>query len=98
MSTENSGLISVHLFDAAATYVAMTYFGYLEQHVLPRILIDAFGPLVMFPLKLIVIIPVLYIIDKYSEPGSFKNFMKIIILILGLAPALRDTIRLVVLV
>ena len=47
-------------------------------------------------LKLVVLLPVLYIVDRYTEPGEFRNFLKIVILILGLAPGLRDLIRLVV--
>ena len=93
---ENSGLLSAHMLDASATYVAMTFFGYLEQHPLPRFLIELTNPAAMFFLKLVVLIPVLYIIDRYSEPGDFKNFLKIVILILGLAPGLRDMIRLMV--
>ncbi len=93
---ENSCLLSGHMLDASATYVAMTFFGYLEQHPLPRFLIGMTNPAAMFLLKLAVLIPVLYIIDKYSEPGDFKNFLKIVVLILGLAPGLRDMIRLMV--
>jgi uncharacterized membrane protein len=93
---ENSGLLSIHMLDASATYVAITFFGYLEQHPLPRFLIGLTNPAAMFLLKLVVLIPVLYIIDRYSEPGDFKNFLKIVILILGLAPGLRDMIRLMV--
>jgi len=110
LSYENIGLISVHMFDASATYVALSLFGYLEQHVLPRLAISILGPSAMFLLKIFVIIPVLYVIDSYSETpkkkgsknqhsySDFKNFLKIVILILGLAPALRDTIRLMALV
>ncbi|MCK4532124.1 MAG: DUF63 family protein, partial [Candidatus Aenigmarchaeota archaeon] len=93
---KNSGLLSAHMLDASATYVAMTFFGYLEQHPLPRFLIELTNPAAMFFLKIVVLIPVLYIIDRYSEPGDFKNFLKIVILILGLAPGLRDMIRLMV--
>lgn len=93
---KNSGLLSAHMLDASATYVAMTFFGYLEQHPLPRFLIELTNPAAMFFLKIVVLIPVLYMIDRYSEPGDFKNFLKIVILILGLAPGLRDMIRLMV--
>ena len=93
---ENTGLLSAHMLDASATYAAMTFFGYMEQHPLPRLLIEMTNPAAMFFLKLVVLIPVLYLIDKYSEPGDFKNFLKIVVLILGLAPGLRDMIRLMV--
>jgi uncharacterized membrane protein len=93
---ENSCLFSAHMLDASATYVAMTFFGYGEQHPLPRFLIELSNPAAMFLLKIAVLIPVLYIIDRYSEKGDFRNFLKIVILILGLAPGLRDAIRLMV--
>jgi len=93
---ENSCILSAHMLDASATYVALAFFGYSEQHPLPRFLIDLSNPAAMFLLKLIVLIPVLYIIDRYSEKGEFRNFLKIVILILGLAPGLRDAIRLMV--
>jgi uncharacterized membrane protein len=50
---ENSGLLSAHMLDASATYVAMTFFGYLEQHPLPRFLIELTNPSAMFFLKLV---------------------------------------------
>jgi uncharacterized membrane protein len=99
------------MFDAAATWTALSFFGYAEQHVLPRLLIGIMGPAAMFALKIVVVIPVLYIIDRYTEregksPNKyskakytdFTNFLKIVILILGLAPALRDMIRLMAMV
>jgi len=94
-SPVNSGILSAHLFDASATFVALSYFGYLEQHVVPRLFIPFMGPAAMFFLKLVVVIPVLYLIDRYAEKGSFRNFLKICVLILGLAPGLRDVLRLV---
>ena len=94
----NSTLLSAHMLDASATYVAMTFFGYLEQHPLPRFLIEMTNPAAMFALKLVVMIPILYMIDRYSEPGDFRNFLKIVILILGLAPGLRDMLRLMAMV
>ena len=90
----NSTILSAHMLDASATFVAMSFFGYSEQHPLPRFLIDMSNPAAMFLLKLAVLIPVLYIIDRYSEKGEFKNFLKIVIFILGLAPGLRDMLRL----
>ena len=44
----------------------------------------------MFALKIAVILPVLMIIDRYSDDRFFTNFLKIIILILGLALGIRD--------
>ncbi|MCJ7816811.1 MAG: DUF63 family protein [Candidatus Aenigmarchaeota archaeon] len=93
-SRPNSSLLSAHMLDSSATFVSVMFFGYLEQHPVPRLFIESVGPWTFFVLKLAVLLPSLYIIDKYAEDGDFKNFLKIVILILGLAPGLRDTIRL----
>lgn len=90
---ENAGIIVSHLFDASSTFTVLQFFsylGYYEQHPLPNFLISIVGPWVMFPLKIIVVWTVLYAIDKYSKDKFFNNFLKIIILILGLALGLRD--------
>jgi len=95
LSNENLGILSAHFLDASATFVALTYYGYLEQHIVPRLLFSVAGNASFFALKIIVLLPVLYLIDKYAEDGSFKNLLKIVILILGLAPGLRDLVRLI---
>jgi len=90
LSLENAGIISSHLFDASSTFTALTFFQFREQHVLPTFLIDIFGPWIMFPLKIIVVWIVLDFIDKSKEDMFLKRFLKIVILILGLALGLRD--------
>lgn len=90
LSFENAGIISAHMLDASSTFTALSFFGYYEQHVLPTFLIDIFGPAVMFPLKIFVVIPVLLIIDRYSDDKFFSNYLKLAILILGLATGFRD--------
>jgi uncharacterized membrane protein len=91
LSKLNASIIGVHLFDAAATFTALTFFTHLrEEHVLPSFLIGHFGPWVMFPLKLLVIWGVLYIIDKYGDDKQFSNFLKLAIFILGMAQGTRD--------
>ncbi len=93
---ENSSLLSVHMLDAGATWCALSFYGYLEQHPLPRMFTTLFTPAGMFLLKLLFLIPALYIINRYAEKGDFKNFLLFLILILGLAPGLRDMIRMMV--
>jgi uncharacterized membrane protein len=94
----NSAILSFHMLDASATFASLSFFGYSEQHVLPNLLIPYLGPASMFLLKLLVLIPVLYIIDRETEPGNFRNFLKTAIIILGLAPGLRDLLRLLLMV
>ncbi|OGI12174.1 hypothetical protein A3K64_02465 [Candidatus Micrarchaeota archaeon RBG_16_36_9] len=90
LSLENAGILSAHLLDASSTFTALTFFGFYEQHVLPNFLIDIFGPWIMFPLKIVVVWTVLWIIDRSKEDLFFKRFLKIIILILGLPLGIRD--------
>ncbi len=98
-SYENSGILAAHFLDATATAFSLSVFGYLEQHVVPRLFIPIMGPaFAMFLLKILVVIPVLWLIDRYGEPGNFNNFLKIVVVILGLAPGLRDTLRLAAMV
>ncbi len=85
-----------HMFDATTTFVAMTFFGYYEQHVLPAFLINLSGPWIMFPLKLIFLIPIIYLINKYSESENMRKFFLLAIYVIGLAPALRNLLRVLV--
>ena len=50
--------------------------------------------IVMFPLKIAVILPALYIIDTYVEDKTIRNMLKLAIFILGLAPGIRNFLSL----
>lgn len=93
---KNYLIVSAHLFDAAATYTGVQFFNYREMHVLPGFLIEKFGAWVMFPLKLAAVIAVVYLIDKSIEDETIRRVIKIIILILGLGPGIRDVGRMVI--
>ena len=98
LTWENTALIAVHMFDATTTFVALQYFPYFEQHVLPSFLINIFGPAVMFVLKFFVVGAVLYVLDKELKDRKDlekRKFIKLVILILGLAPGLRNFFRLI---
>mgnify|MGYP002514594118 CR=1 FL=1 len=70
-------IVLTHLFDASTTYVAVEYFNYVEQHVLPNALNQLFDTyLTLFPMKIIVIVAVLYIIDQYFDDLTIKNLLK----------------------
>jgi uncharacterized membrane protein len=93
-SIPNQVVLGSHFLDASATFTALRFYGYLEQHVVPRLVFPFLGPISMFLLKIVVVVPVLWVIDSYAEDRNFRNFLKIVVLILGLAPGLRDLIRL----
>ena len=83
-----------HMFDASATFISIDLFGYGEQHFIPEFLINVTGTaLVMFPLKLAVLVPVIYIVHKHSDNNNLRNFLLLVIFLLGLVPALRDLLR-----
>jgi len=93
---KNHLIVSAHLFDASATFTGVQFFGYTEKHVLPNFLIQQTGAWIMFPLKLCVVITVIYLIDKTIEDETIRRLIKIVILILGLGPGIRDVGRMII--
>ncbi|MGB8373635.1 MAG: DUF63 family protein, partial [Halobacteriota archaeon] len=92
----NAYVLDGQLLDATATSFGLTLLPYAEKHVLPNFLIEATGTaFIMYPLKVIVTIPVLFIIDEYlkGESRNLTGLVKLAILTVGLAPAIRDTLR-----
>jgi uncharacterized membrane protein len=85
-----------HLFDAVATAMILFFVGGWEKHPLPRLFIENFGPFSFIPLKMIVIIPALYIISKEVEDLELRKFLLISIAILGLGEGLRNLISLII--
>jgi uncharacterized membrane protein len=97
----NFALICGHLVDASATFTGIDFFGYIEKHVLPAFLITLGGnsAWVMFPLKIVIISLIIIIIDvgyeeELTKERNLVGLIKLCILILGLAPGLRDAFRL----
>lgn len=92
----NAFIINSQLLDATATSFGITFLPYAEKHVLPSFLIAEIGTaFIMYPLKVLVIVPVLYIIDHYlkGESENLVGLVKLAILTVGLAPAIRDIMR-----
>jgi uncharacterized membrane protein len=91
-----------HFLDASATFVAIDYYRYVEKHVLPNFLIELFNSaVVMYVLKALLIILVIYFIDILYKEDFKKNptmvgLVKIAVLVLGLAPGTRDLMRLAI--
>ena len=84
------------MFDASTTFIAVECFNYYEQHVLPNALNRLFGTyLTVFPMKIIVVLSVLYIIDQYIDDLTIKNLLKLTVFVLGLAPGLRNILTLI---
>lgn len=91
----NLMIIYAHMLDASSTYIGVDWFGYYEKHVVPTFIINLTGTAaVMYPLKLLVLLPALSMIDKSLEDPSLRNLAKLVLIVLGLAPAVRNTLRL----
>jgi uncharacterized membrane protein len=91
----NQMIIYAHMLDASSTYFGVDWFGYYEKHVVPTFLINLTGSAaIMFPLKLAILLPLLYMIDKSLQEPSLRNLTKLTMITLGLAPAVRNTLRL----
>jgi uncharacterized membrane protein len=91
----NLSVISAHIFDASSTFIAVDYFGYYEQHVVPNLIYNEVGTAIsIFPLKIIVITLALYTIDKYIDDKTIKGILKLSVFILGLAPGIRNFLTL----
>lgn len=97
-SKENKIVTALQMFDATNTFVALNYFSYWEEHVLPRFIINLSGtPFSFVILKIFATVLILIGIDKFSKDKEFNNYIKLIIGILGAATGLRDFISLIVL-
>jgi uncharacterized membrane protein len=95
----NLSIVLAHMMDASSTYAGIDILkDYSEKHVLPAYLIKLTGTaMVMYPLKIVIFLGVLYAIDtqfeKDEDSTNLKMLIKLVILILGLSPAIRNTIR-----
>lgn len=96
----NSLMIFSQFLDGAATYTGLDFYGYREKHVLPSLLIDLAGTAaVMFALKFMVLMFAIYVLDigyreEMKEYPKLDGLMRMVVIILGLAPGMRDMLRL----
>ena len=90
----NIAILGAHLLDASSTTVAIDVLtGYSGKHVVENYLIDLTGTgAVMYPLKLLLLIPMLYLIDSEFDETELLDLLKLVVLVLGLAPGCRNTI------
>jgi uncharacterized membrane protein len=91
----NAYIIGAHIFDASTTFTGIQFYGYVEQHVLTGFFIDVFGPFVMFPLKIVFIALSLYLLEwiipeSDTESLNIKNILKMVIVVLGMGPGIRN--------
>lgn len=98
-SIDNVAIIFAHLLDGCATFIAINYYNFSEEHLLPMFLISIAGDnaFIMVPTKLILILVVVYLFEKWhtedkeADDVLYKE-MKLLLFILGIGPGIRDTL------
>jgi uncharacterized membrane protein len=94
-------LLFGQLLDASATSYGIDLHPsvqYVEQHVVGSALIDATGTaFVMFPLKLVVLFPAIYVMEMYRREANpaFWHLVLLAMIVVGFAPGVRDMVRMV---
>ncbi len=99
-SAENVAIIFAHALDGSATFVGINVLGYIEEHPLPEYLISLAGDaIIMIPLKLLVVLVALYLLEQWHEEEgetatNYYKIFKLVFFILGIGPGARDTLLL----
>ena len=94
-------LLFGQLLDASATSFGIDLHPsvqYIEQHVVGSALIDwTHTGFVMFPLKLAVLFPAVYVMETYRKEANpaFWHLVLLAMIVVGLAPGIRDMTRMV---
>ncbi|KLK88314.1 hypothetical protein SZ63_04600 [Methanoculleus sediminis] len=93
-------LIFGHMLDASATSYGIDIHPvhYVEQHVVGAALIDATGTAFsMFLLKVAVLVPAVYVLEMYRREGDsgLWHLILLAMIVVGMAPGIRDLARMV---
>ncbi len=93
-------LIFGHMLDASATSYGIDIHPvhYVEQHVVGSSLIELTGTAFsMFLLKIAVLVPAIYVLEMYRREGNPELWHLILLamIVVGMAPGIRDLVRMV---
>jgi len=93
-------LIFGQMLDASATSYGIDLhpLHYYEQHVVGGALISWTNTaFVMFPLKLVVLFPAIYVLQMYRKeaPQALWHIILLAMIVVGLAPGIRDMVRMI---
>lgn len=92
-------IIFGQMLDATATFVGVDFYGYSEKHPIPDFFFQTFGTSAVFiPIKMILACVIVYLIDisfknELNRYPILRGLIKIVIIVLGLAPGTRDMLR-----
>lgn len=95
-------ILLAQTFDGMSTFVTLDIFNafngikYAEQHVVANVLSGMFGE-TMIPfllVKIILSIGIIFFLEKEKNENE-RNFIALLVIIFGLAPGIRNTLRLI---
>jgi len=93
-------MVGAHALDGAATFIVIDFgaqicgLSYFEQHVIPSFIGGLLGTYFLFYLvKIAIAFGAAYVINKEKATELEKNFISIVIIVMGLAPGVRDVLR-----
>ena len=92
----NVAVLAAHLLDASSSYIGIDMLGYTGKHVIEGLIVKYTGTAAgMFPLKLGILVPILYVLDTQftDDDVELKNLVLLALIVIGLAPAVRNTLR-----
>jgi len=86
-----------HMLDASATFIAVDFYGAIEKHPLTKMVNEFAGTAaILFLLKLLILLPAVYLIQTEIKDRNLRNYLLIAIAVLGLSEGLRDLITLII--
>ena len=100
-SSKNSELATVFAqsIDGAATFCGLAFAGYFEQHVVGNLIIDSFGPLSFFLVKVAFVMAAVWIARREfsgtQKDIEVRTYFLLLITVFGLGPGVRDIFRIV---
>ena len=92
----NVAVLAAHLLDASSSFIGIDMLGYTGKHVVEGLIVKYTGTAAgMFPLKLGILVPILYVLDTQftDDDVELKNLVLLALIVVGLAPAVRNTLR-----
>ncbi|MDI6886653.1 MAG: DUF63 family protein [archaeon] len=93
----NVAVLAAHLLDASSSFIGIDILGYTGKHVIEGLIVTYAGTAAgMYPLKLGILAPILYLVDtQFTDEAEIelKNLVLLALIVIGLAPAVRNTLR-----
>ena len=91
----NTLALSGKVLDGTATFVATQWFSCGEQHVVSNIVLQNFAPAFIL-IKILFILVLLHYVESDVKNKNLQGFIKVLVIILGFAPGIRDLLTLAV--